>query len=341
MKIDLMLLHHDLATIGAYAQAAEALGFDGLWTSETTHDPFLPLVLAAEQSRRITLGTAIAVTLPRAPGVLAQIGWDLANYSQGRFILGLGSQVRAHNERRFGARWDKPVRQMRETIEAVRAIWHSYQSGEPLRYEGEYFSLKLMTPFFNPGPIAQPHVPIYISAVNEQMLRLAGSHCEGVHLHPIHTVRYLDEYAWPHLTAGMAKGGRCRGDFQAAAGIFVIPTDALDPAAAEAHVRQQIGFYLSTPAYRVITELHGWTDQAFQLSKLARRSEWDAMPRLISDEILDTFAISGAWTELPAKVQQKYGGRLDRVSYYLPFAPGVDEEGWQLTVAGFQGIKMD
>ena len=206
MKIDLMLLTHELSTISTYVQAAESLGFDALWTSETNHDPFFPLVLAAEQSRRIELGTAIAVAFPRAPGVLAQIGWDLAQQSNGRFVMGLGSQVRAHNERRFGAKWDKPVRQMRETIEAVRAIWQSYQTGEALSYAGEYFQLSLMPPFFNPGPIDHPNVPIYLSAVNELMLRLAGSHCQGVHLHAINTVRYLAEYAWPHLTAGMAKG---------------------------------------------------------------------------------------------------------------------------------------
>ncbi|MEZ4659240.1 MAG: TIGR03617 family F420-dependent LLM class oxidoreductase [Caldilineaceae bacterium] len=339
MKIDLMLLNHDLATIADYAAAAERLGFDGLWTAETSHDPFLPLVMAAEHSRRITLGTAIAVTFPRAPGVLAQIGWDLAKQSHGRFILGLGSQVRAHVERRFGATWDKPVRQMRETIEAVRAIWHSYQTGEPLRYLGEYFSLKLMTPFFNPGPIAHPNVPIYIAAVNELMLRLAGSHGQGVHIHPIHTVRYLDEYAWPHLHRGLAQSGTPRAAFAAVAGVFVIPSDAPDASAMEASVRQQIGFYLSTPAYRVITELHGWEETAFQLSKLARRGQWDDMPRLIGDDMLDTFAVSGTWAQLPAQVRQKYGDRLDRVSYYLPFTPGENEANWRVTVAGFHDFE--
>ncbi|MEM7127038.1 MAG: TIGR03617 family F420-dependent LLM class oxidoreductase [Chloroflexota bacterium] len=338
MKIDVMLLNNDLSTMAEYVQAAETLGFDGLWTAETNHDPFFPLVVATEHSHQIQLGTAIAVTFPRAPGTLAQIGWDLAKYSKGRFILGLGSQVRAHNERRFGATWDKPVRQMRESIEAIRAIWHSYQTGERLQYEGEYFKLSLMTPFFNAGPIEYPNVPIYISAVNKLMLRLAGSHCNGVHLHAINTVRYLAEYAWPQIEAGMQKGGRSRSEFQAAAGVFVIPTDAQESAKIEAYVRQQISFYLSTPAYRIVTELHGWEEVGFRLSKMARRGEWQEMPTLISDEMMSEFVVSEKWSKLPGKLREKYGTLLDRVSYYLPYTLGEEDEGWRETVLGMKGL---
>lgn len=336
MKIDAMMLGSNLATMADYAQATETIGFDGLWTTETSNDPFFPLVLAAEHTNRINVGTSIAVTFPRAPGVLAQIGWDLARFSQGRFIMGLGSQVRAHNERRFGATWDKPVRQMRESIEATRAIWHSYQTGEPLKYEGEYFNLSLMTPFFNGGPIEHPNVPIFVSAVNKLMLRLAGSHCEGVHLHAINTVRYLNEYAWPHIEAGMAKTGRKREDFQPSAGVFVMPSDAKDPAKVEAFVRQQISFYLSTPAYRIVNEIHEWEDIGFQLSKLARSGGWDEMPSLITDEMMDEFVVVGKWAELPGKIEAKYDGLLERVSYYLPYEPGADDEGWQATIVGFR-----
>ncbi|MEM7537330.1 MAG: TIGR03617 family F420-dependent LLM class oxidoreductase [Chloroflexota bacterium] len=337
MKIDASLLIPTLTDSADYARAVEAMGFDGLWTSETSHDPFLPLTLAAEHTANIMLGTAIAVTFPRAPGVLAQIGWDLAQYSNGRFILGLGPQVRAHNERRFGATWEKPVRKMRETIEATRAIWQSYQTGEPLRYKGEFFDLKLMTPFFNPGPIETPDVPIFVAAVNKQMLRLTGEVCDGVHLHAINTVRYLQEFAWPHIEDGMDKTGRSRDGFEASAGVFVVPTDGPKPASAhEAFARQQIGFYLSTPAYRIVTEMHGWEETAFTLSKMARRGEWSEMPTLITDEMLDEFAVSGTWAELPVKIQQKYGSLLDRVSYYLPFVPGENDEGWTTTIAGFR-----
>lgn len=335
MKIDAMMLGSDLASMGDYAKIVEAMGFDGLWTTETSNDPFFPLVLAAEHTSRMNLGTSIAVTFPRAPGVLAQIGWDLARFSQGRFILGLGSQVRAHNERRFGAKWDKPVRQMRETIESTRAIWHAYQTGEPLKYKGEYFNLSLMTPFFSGGPIDYPNVPIYVSAVNKLMLRLAGSHCDGVHLHAINTVRYLTDYAWPQIEAGMVKTGRRRETFQPSAGVFVLPTDAAKPAKIEAFVRAQISFYLSTPAYRIVTELHGWEEIGFQLSKLARSGEWDEMPKLITDEMMDEFVVTGKWAEIPQKIQTKYDGLLTRISYYLPYEPGDDDDGWRATIAGF------
>lgn len=339
MKIDVQMLSPELSDMAQCVRLAEAAGFDGLWTSETQHDPFLPLILAAEHSTRLELGTSIAVTFPRSPAVLAQLGWDLAKYSRGRFIMGLGSQVRAHNERRLGAKWDKPIRQMRETIEAVRAIWHAYQSGEPLTYQGDYFNLNLMTPFFNPGPIEHSTIPIYISAVNQQMLQLAGSHCDGVHLHAIDTVRYLEEFAWPQIEKGIAKRGRSAENFSASAGVFVVPTDAADPAGIEAFTRQQIGFYLSTPAYRIVMELHGWEEIGLRLSKLARRGEWQNMPALITDEMMNEFVIHGSWAELPGKVRAKYGGLLQRVSYYLPFVPGEEKAGWQATVAGFRAVS--
>ena len=336
MKIDTTLLTPKLNQMPAYSQAAESLGFHGIWTAETQADPFLPLTLAAEHTRRTNIGTAIAVTFPRSPATLAYLAWDLQRYSNGRFILGLGPQVKAHNVLRFGVKWEKPVKKTRETIEAIRAFWHTWQTGEPFRYVGEFFKLALMTPFFNPGPLDVPPPPIYIAAMNKLMLRLAGSHCEGVHIHALHSVKYLEEIAIPELAIGWQRSDKRREDFTLATAVFVVPTD--DPryaAWAEQHVRQQISFYLSTPAYRLIAELHGWQEQARRLSLAARDGEWDQMPGLVTDEILDKLAVFATWGELPGKIKAKYGNLLDRVSYYLPYVPGENEAGWQATIAGF------
>ncbi|MFO7682550.1 MAG: TIGR03617 family F420-dependent LLM class oxidoreductase [Chloroflexota bacterium] len=337
MKFDVTLLTYDLSDIPAAAQAAESLGFDGFWLAETQADPFLGLVLAAEHTRKIDLGTGIAVAFPRSPTVTAMMAWNIAKMGNGRFHLGLGSQVKAHNVLRYGVAWEKPIKKMRETIQAIRALWRCWQTGEPLDYVGEFFKLQLMTPFFNPGPIANPRIPITISAVNEQMLRLAGEECDGVLLHALHSVPYIQEYALPHVETGLAKRGLALEEFEVITAVFAIPTDDPDYAAWAANfVRQQIAFYLSTPAYRIVAEMHGWQAAARELSQLARANQWSAMPTLITDDMLDVIAVTGAWAELPAIIHQKYGGLLDRVSYYLPFIPGQNEAGWQATINGFK-----
>ncbi len=337
MKFDVTLLEHDLNEMAMYAKTAESMGFDGIWTAETSHDPFLPLVLVAEHSRQINLGTAIAVAFPRSPAILAQMAWDLARYSQGRFVLGLGPQVKAHNVLRLGVKWEKPIKKLRETILAIRAFWDCWQNDKPLDFVGEFFKLQLMTPFFNPGPHEWPHVPIYIAAVNEQMLRLAGEVCDGVHIHALHSVKYLEEFALPELEKGLVKNGRSRSDLVLNTAVFAIPTDDPDYAVwAEAHVKQQISFYMSTPAYRVLAELHGWEDIALQLSKMARGRAWDEMPQLINDDMLRTMAVTGTWAALPHLIQEKYGTLLDRVSYYLPFVPGERDAQWQASIDGFR-----
>ncbi|RMG97828.1 MAG: TIGR03617 family F420-dependent LLM class oxidoreductase [Chloroflexi bacterium] len=340
MKIDVVFLTHNLADMPSLTRLVEEIGFDGLWTAETNHDPFLPLALAAEHSQQVTLGTAIAVAFPRTPAILAYIAWDLARFSKGRFVLGLGPQVKAHNVLRLGAQWEKPVTKLRETILAIRAFWDCWQNGTPLNFRGEFFKLRLMTPFFNPGPHEWPEIPIYIAAVNEKMLRLAGEVCDGVHIHALHSVRYLREFAMPHIEAGLKANGRNRTDFTVNTAVFAIPTD--DPAyaaQAEAHARQQISFYMSTPAYRVLAQLHGWENTAHKLSQMARNGQWDDMPKLITDEILAELAVTGTWAELPTIIHRKYGNLLDRVSYYLPFTPGYQEEGWRATVAAFRQLR--
>ncbi len=337
MKFDTHLLVNELSQMPALTRAAERMGFDGIWTSETAHDAFLPLALAAEHSQTLTLGTSIALAFPRSPAVLAYLAWDLARFSKGRFILGLGTQVRGHNERRLGVKWERPVEKMREIILAMQALWDCWQNGTRLNFRGEFFKLTLMTPFFNPGPHDYPKVPVYLAGVNPKMCRLAGELAQGFHVHPLHTVPYLRQVTLPNLEAGLAQSGRRRADIQLAGAIFVIPTD--DPAQArrcEAETRQQIAFYASTPAYKIVFDGHGWSQTAEKLSALAARGQWGDMPALISDEILTEFALTGSWAELPNLVKAKYAGLLDRVSYYFPFKPGEQDTAWQATIAGFK-----
>ena len=337
MKFDVSLLVHDLGQMPVLARFADELGFDGLWTFETSHEPYLPLVLAAEHSRRLSIGTSIAVAFPRSPTITAQIAWDLARYSHGRFILGLGTQVKGHNERRFGVKWERPVDKMRDYILAVRALWNSWQNRTRLNYQGEFYQLTLMTPFFSPAPHEYSPIPIFVAGVNRRMCELAGELCEGFHVHPLHTTRYIQEKILPNIQTGLAKSGRDRSAIELSSSIFVIPTD--DAALAvkfEADVRQQIAFYASTPTYRPVFDLEGWGAVADQLKGLAAQGKWNDMPGLVSDEMLDRFALRGSWTELPAMLRQKYEGLLDRVSYYFPLVPGENEAGWRATASAFR-----
>jgi len=337
MKFDASLLVHDLVQIPALAKFAEQAGFDGIWTFETAHEPFLPLVLAAEHSQQLSLGTSIAVAFARSPAILAYLAWDLAKFSRGRFILGLGTQVKGHNERRFGVKWENPVAKMREVIVAVRAFWDCWQNRTRLDFRGEYFKLNLMTPFFSPEPHAFYRIPIFVAGVNRRMCQLAGELCEGFHAHPLHTARYLRERVIPNIEAGLLKGGRQRQSIEISSSIFVIPTDSPQQANKyEQEIREQIAFYASTPPYRPVFDLEGWGGVADELKAMASRGRWDQMKSLITDEMLERFALRGRWVDLPGKVLEKYDGLLDRVSYYFPIIPGENEDGWRLTVKGFK-----
>jgi probable F420-dependent oxidoreductase len=337
MKFDATLVVHDLSQVPALARFAEKAKFDGLWTFETAHEPFLPLALAAEHSQRLSLGTSIAVAFARSPAVLAYIGWDLARFSQGRFIMGLGTQVKGHNERRFGVKWEKPVEEMREVILAMRAIWDCWQNQTPLNFRGEFFKLNLMTPFFSPPPHDYANIPIFTAGVNPRMCQLAGELCQGFHAHPLHTARYLREVVVPNIESGLSKSGRQRETIELSSSVFVIPSD--DPKQAvdyELDVCRQIAFYASTPAYRPVFEIEGWGEVAGRLKRLAAHGQWNDMPALITGEMLDAFALRGSWAELPKKILQKYTGLLDRVSYYFPITAGRNEDNWKATVAGFK-----
>jgi len=337
MKFDASLLVHDLEQMPALARFADETGFDGIWTFETAHEPFLALVLAAEHSCRLSVGTSIAVAFARSPAILAYLAWDLARFSKGRFILGLGTQVRGHNERRFGVKWEKPVEKMREVILAVRAIWDCWQHRTRLNFQGEFFKLNLMTPFFSPEPHEYHRIPIFVAGVNRRMCQLAGELCEGFHAHPLHTARYLRERVITNIETGLSKAGRLRRSIEVSSSIFVIPTDDSQQAAKyENEIREQIAFYASTPPYRPVFDLEGWGDVADELKAKAARGQWNELPLLITDEMLDRFVLRGAWADLPEKVLQKYDGLLDRVSYYFPIVPGENEDGWRSTVEGFK-----
>lgn len=330
MKIDVGILAPNLLDTPNLARAAEDVGFDCLWTSETQHDPFLPLALAAEHTTRIRLGTAIAVAFARSPTVIAQTAWDLQNASRGRFILGLGTQVKAHIERRFGMTWEAPAPKLREMILALRALWRAWQGDGAINFRGEFYKITLMTPFFNPGPIEHPDIPIFIAGVNEHLCRVAGEVCQGFHVHPFHTVEYIRQIVLPNIAQGAAQANRTRADIELSSTIFV----ATDDAEREA-VRAQIAFYASTPSYKSVLDVHGWGEISKQLGRLAARQKWDEMPALVSDELLHAVAIVAPLEEIPAHIHARYDGVLERVSLYLPFL--IDEaDKWRAWAHAFK-----
>lgn len=337
MKLDAALAPMHLQHVAEVAKAAEAMGFDALWTQETQHNPFLPCALIHEHTTRLKSGTAIAVSFARSPADLAYTAWDLAAQSGGRFMLGLGTQVKAHIERRFGMKWpDSVVGQLREQIGAIRALWNCWQNGQKLNFRGEYYKLSLMSPFFNPGPlpdsIPSKSIPIYIAGVNTGLARLAGETCEGFHVHPFHSPRYLQEVILPAIEEGAKKGGRQRQDVSVSVTAFV----ATSPEE-QNFVRSQIAFYASTPSYKPVFALHGWQEVAEQLSVYAAKAEWGEMFGLVTDEILETFCIVTDDASLPDKLKERYAGLADRLTLYSPFTPGERDAFWKRLVESFQG----
>jgi len=320
MKFDALLNALDLSTVPESAEQIEALGFDGLWTTETAHNAFLPLTHAIAHTSQLEVGTAIAVAFPRSPMVVAQIAWDLAAQSDGRFILGLGTQVRAHIVHRFSTVWDHPGPRLRDYIMALRAIWDCWQNHHPLRYKGDYYDFTLMTPFFAPEPIKKPDIPIYIAGIGQHLCRLAGELCQGFHVHSFHTPRYLREVTLPAITAGAASVGRTRADIQATCAVFIVTGASESEITANANtIKAQIAFYASTPSYGPVMELHGWEATATKLNELSRRGRWSEMTDLITDEMLHEFAVVAPYDQLAKRVRERYDGLLDRIAYYFPF----------------------
>lgn len=316
----------------------EAVGYSGLWTSESKHDPFLPLMVAGEHTTRLELGTAIAVAFARTPMTVAYTAHDLQCLSGGRFLLGLGTQVRPHIERRFAMPWSHPARRMREFIEALRAIWASWNDGADLDFRGEFYSHTLMTPFFAPPPSPTGPPEVHLAAVGEQMTELSGEVADGLLVHAFTTERYLRERTLPALERGMAKAGRVRADLALSIPGLVAagPTEEA-MAAAVRKTRDQIAFYGSTPAYRSVLEFHGWDDLAVALHELSRSADperWRTMGTLIDDEVLTTFAIVAEPDQVAAAIAARFDGLIDRFSFYTPYE--VDERMWDPVVAAFR-----
>ena len=334
MKVDGKLAVWHTTAVIAEAARYEAAGYDGLWASESAHDPFLPLMLAGEHTERLELGTAIAVAFARSPMQLAYTAHDLQVYCGGRFSLGLGSQVKAHIERRFDMPWSHPAPRMREYISALRAIWACWNEGARLDFHGDFYTHTLMAPFFSPPPIPQGAPKVYLAAVGEAMTRVAGEVADGLMTHAFTTERYLREVTVPALERGLEKTGRKREDF-AISHLLLTATgrtqEEMDVAVKG--TRDQIAFYASTPAYRSVLELHGWGalgEELTALSKSAREDRWTVMGSLIDDDVLNAFAVVAEPDRLAAEIRRRFDGVVERVSFYTAYQ--IDGSVWEPVV---------
>jgi probable F420-dependent oxidoreductase len=339
MKVDATLMGSITDAAGTAARL-EAAGYSGAWTAETNHDPFLPLAAASTSTSEIELGTSIAVAFARNPMLLANIGWDLQAMSQGRFVLGLGSQIKPHITKRFSMEWSRPAARMREMIQAIRAIWDTWQHGVPLDFRGEFYRHTLMTPFFTPpaSDLGDFGVPkIFLAGVGELMTEVAGEVCDGFFCHGFTTEKYLREVTLPALERGRAKAGKTMDGFEIVGPSFVVTgndDEQLDKAAAA--TRQQIAFYGSTPAYRAVLDIHGWGGLQDELNSLSKQGKWVEMGGLIDDEILNTFAVVGAPEDIAPELGRRYGDVISRISFYAPYES--DAERWGAVVDGIKSL---
>lgn len=322
MKVDAAILTSSLAEVPAAARALEDAGFDGAFTFDGPHDPFFPLVLAAEHTRRIALMTAVAVAFARSPMIVAQLADDLQRLSEGRFLLGLGSQIRPHVEKRFGQPWSRPAARMREFVLALRAIWRCWNEGEPLRFDGEFYRHTLMTPFFHPGPNPHGAPSVWLAGVGPRMTAVAGEVADGFLLHPFHTEAFLRETTLPALEAGLARAGRRRDELAVSAQVLVVTGhDRAESARADQAVRAQIAFYASTPAYRPVLDSAGRGALHAPLNRLSKRGQWAEMAALVDDDLVAAVALRGEPEEIADQAQARFGGMAERVSFVVPSAP--------------------
>lgn len=314
MRVLTSLPQEDLRKVPQAARDAEAAGFDGLMTQENRNDPFLALGVAAVATDRIGLGTAVAIAFPRSPMVVANAAWDLQVASRGRFVLGLGPQIRAHNEKRFSVPWVAPISRLREYVRALRAIWTAWEKGERLRFEGRYYTFTLMTPNFVPSSLGLPMIPIALAAVGPKALRLAGEIADGVVLHPFSTRRYQEEVILPRLREGLVESGRGLDHFEVSGGGFIATgRDGAAVARMFEWVRSRIGFYGSTPAYWPVLELHGLGDLGRELNALSKQGKWSEMTASISDEVVQLFTATGTHSQIAQAIERRFGGLCDSV----------------------------
>jgi probable F420-dependent oxidoreductase len=329
MKLDTTLAMGPLDKVGEVARRAEEMGFSGIFTAEAMQTPFLSHAVAALTTERIDLGTAIAVAFPRSPMVHAMTAWDLQKASKGRFVLGLGTQIKKHNERRYSVPFDPPGPRMRDMLLAIRHIWDTFDGKHPLEYQGKYYTHDYMQPFFNPGPTGYGQPRLFIAAVGPYMCRLAGEVCDGIHIHPFHTARYIEEVVKPCVEEGLAKAGRDPSTFEYATTAFVLGGTDEEQAGMASIARSQIAFYGSTPTYRRVFDMHGWEDLQPKLQGLIREGKLAETPKLITDDVLAHFTVRGSFDEVADRLREKYEGVVQRVGFYLPVIGGAHEKQWE------------
>jgi probable F420-dependent oxidoreductase len=324
--------------VGRTAADLEARGYAGIWAAEVDHDPFLLVHTAGRATGRVTVGTAIAVAFARSPMTVALTAHDLQRATRGRFVLGLGTQVKAHIERRYSMPWSSPAARMREYVGALRSIWQAWQEGTPLRFQGEFYRHTLMTPMFSPPPHEWGAPPVHLAAVGPVMTRTAGEVADGLLVHGFTTERYLRERTLPALQEGLTAAGRSRADVTVSLPGFVV-TGRTDAARAEAAaaVKGTIAFYGSTPAYRPVLELHGWAALADELHALSvgrREDKWTAMRDLVDDDVLEAFAVVAEPDDVAARIRERFAGLVDRFSVYASYP--APQELWAPLLAAFR-----
>ncbi len=324
----------DLREVAEMAREVEALGYDGMTSGETKNDPYLPLALAATSTERIRLTTAVVIAFPRSPTATAMIAWDLQAMSKGRFVLGLGPQVKGHIERRYGMPWAPPLPRMRDYILALRAVWNAWQNRVPLDFHSDHYTLSLMVPLFDPGPIDHPDIPIQLAAVNTGMCRLAGELCQGVRPHPICTPRYIEEVMLAAVREGARKAGRDLTGFEIVPQplIATAPTRELLEARIW-DVRSRIAFYASTRTYGEVFRHHGWGALVDELHQYSVQQRWEEMPRRITDEVLDTIAVVGTQDEIAGMLRKRYGRIATGLEWGMPIRTPRDREVLKAAIA--------
>lgn len=323
MYVSRSLPDNDWAACGPIARQAEDDGCDVVQSHELKHDPFTPLAFAALATERVRLVTSVAISFPRSPMITANQTWDLHKHSKGRFVLGLGSQVKAHNERRFSVPWIAPAARMGEYVESLRAIFNCWEHGEKLNYKGKYYNFTLMTPEFSPPAQGLPLPPIAMAAVGPLMLKTAARLSDSVRLHSFATRKYLEEVVHPQLAAERAAAGKAFDNFEITGGGFIAtgPDEATVKAAAE-KVRYRVAFYGSTPAYRGVFDMHGLTDLGLKLTEMSKQGKWGEMAAQVSDDVLDLFVARSTYEGLPEAIEKRFGGIVDSVT--IDFAAGTE-----------------